>query len=86
MEQSPTACVLRMGNDLYGTAFAGGPGGAGSLFRIPIPSSLNISDPDSDMITLGFFRRPELNKCNSVRQLPGQHQHALAEHLNQCDR
>jgi uncharacterized repeat protein (TIGR03803 family) len=33
----PVAGVLVVGNSLYGTAFAGGPGGMGTVFGMPIP-------------------------------------------------
>jgi uncharacterized repeat protein (TIGR03803 family) len=33
----PVAPVLRVGKALYGVAFGGGPGAAGTVFRIPIP-------------------------------------------------
>ena len=33
----PVAPLLRVGSALFGTAFAGGPGGTGTVFRVPIP-------------------------------------------------
>lgn len=39
----PVAPLLRVGNALFGTAFAGGPGGSGTVFRIPIPLTAEIS-------------------------------------------
>ncbi|MEO6477570.1 MAG: choice-of-anchor tandem repeat GloVer-containing protein [Luteolibacter sp.] len=38
----PVAPLLRVGNALFGTAFGGGPGGSGTVFRIPIPLSAEI--------------------------------------------
>ncbi len=34
----PVAPLLRLGNSLYGTAFSGGPGAAGTVFSMPIPA------------------------------------------------
>lgn len=39
----PVAPLLRAGNALFGTAFAGGPGGTGTVFRIPIPLTSQVS-------------------------------------------
>lgn len=39
----PVAPLLRVGNALFGTAFAGGPGGSGTVFRIPIPLTAQVS-------------------------------------------
>ncbi|MES2923301.1 MAG: choice-of-anchor tandem repeat GloVer-containing protein [Verrucomicrobiota bacterium] len=39
----PVAALLRVGNALFGTAFAGGPGGSGTVFRIPIPLTSQIA-------------------------------------------
>ena len=39
----PVAPLLRVGHALFGTAFAGGPGGSGTVFRIPIPLSAELS-------------------------------------------
>jgi uncharacterized repeat protein (TIGR03803 family) len=35
----PVAGLLLVGNSLYGTAFSGGPGSAGTVFRLPIGAS-----------------------------------------------
>ncbi len=35
----PVAPVLRLGPDLFGTTFGGGPGRTGTVFRLPIPIS-----------------------------------------------
>jgi uncharacterized repeat protein (TIGR03803 family) len=34
----PVAPVLLLGNSVYGTAFSGGPGAAGTVFRFPLPA------------------------------------------------
>lgn len=39
----PVAPLLRVGNALFGTTFAGGPGGSGTVFRIPIPLTAQVS-------------------------------------------
>jgi uncharacterized repeat protein (TIGR03803 family) len=38
----PVAPLLRVGNALFGTAFAGGPGGTGTVFRVPIPLTTQL--------------------------------------------
>ncbi|MEO5711903.1 MAG: choice-of-anchor tandem repeat GloVer-containing protein [Luteolibacter sp.] len=38
----PVAPLLRVGNALFGTAFAGGPGGSGTVFRVPIPLTAQV--------------------------------------------
>ncbi|HEU5395813.1 MAG TPA: choice-of-anchor tandem repeat GloVer-containing protein, partial [Verrucomicrobiae bacterium] len=41
----PVASVLPVGNSLYGAAFAGGPGGEGTLFSLSLPpASARITD------------------------------------------
>lgn len=39
----PVAEVLRLGDTLYGTTVAGGPGGTGVVFAIPLPVSIDIA-------------------------------------------
>lgn len=39
----PVAPLLRVGHALFGTAFAGGPGGSGTVFRIPIPLTAQVT-------------------------------------------
>jgi uncharacterized repeat protein (TIGR03803 family) len=39
----PVAPLLRVGHTLFGTAFAGGPGSSGTVFRIPIPLTAQVS-------------------------------------------
>ena len=39
----PVADVLREGDTLYGTTVAGGPGGTGVVFGVPLPLSIDIS-------------------------------------------
>ncbi len=55
----PVAPVLRLGNSLYGTAFSGGPGAAGTVFSIPLPappaSITNIVSNGNGTVTLYFL-------------------------------
>jgi uncharacterized repeat protein (TIGR03803 family) len=64
----PVAPVLRQGNLLYGTAFAGGPGAAGTVFSVPLPSPAIITaivqNPDKS-VTLSFLGVP--NSTNVVQ-------------------
>ncbi len=39
----PVAPLVRVGHALFGTAFSGGPGGSGTVFRVPIPLTADIS-------------------------------------------
>lgn len=39
----PAAPPLRVGSALYGTTFAGGPGGTGTVYRVPIPLTVRPS-------------------------------------------
>ncbi len=39
----PVAEVLRLGDTLYGTTVAGGPGGTGVVFAIPLPITIEIA-------------------------------------------
>jgi len=55
----PVAPVLRLANSLYGTAFSGGPGAAGTVFRIPLPAPpaviTNIMQNGNGTVTLYFL-------------------------------
>jgi uncharacterized repeat protein (TIGR03803 family) len=58
----PVAGLLIVGNSLYGTAFSGGPGSVGTLFRLPIGTSPAIItkiilNPDRT-VTLFFLGAP----------------------------
>jgi uncharacterized repeat protein (TIGR03803 family) len=39
----PVAPLLRVGHALFGTAYAGGPGGSGTVFSIPIPLTAQVT-------------------------------------------
>jgi uncharacterized repeat protein (TIGR03803 family) len=57
----PIASLLLVGNSLYGTTFSGGPGSAGTIFRLPIvtPALItNIILHSDRTITLFFFGAP----------------------------
>ena len=55
----PVAPLLRVGGSLYGTAFGGGPGAAGTMFSVPIPAPpaviTNIVRNLNDTVTLSFL-------------------------------
>lgn len=65
----PVAPVLRLGDSLYGTAFSGGPGGAGTVFVVPIPPPpaviTNIVVNANGSVTLFFLGGP--NSTNVVQ-------------------
>jgi uncharacterized repeat protein (TIGR03803 family) len=65
----PVAPVLRLGNSLYGTTFSGGPGAAGTVFRIPLPAPpaiiINIVHNGNGSVTLSFLGGP--NSTNVVQ-------------------
>ena len=65
----PVAPVLRLGNSLYGTAFTGGPGGAGSIFVVAIPPPpaviTNIIHNADGTVTLFFVGGP--NSTNIIQ-------------------
>lgn len=69
----PVAPVLRLGNSLYGTAFSGGPGGAGTVFVIPIPPPpavvTNIVVNANGSVTLFFLGAP--NSTNVIQAATG---------------
>ena len=65
----PVAPVLRLGNSLYGTAFSGGPGAAGTVFRIPLPAPpaviTNVVHNLNGTVTLHFIGGP--NSTNIIQ-------------------
>jgi uncharacterized repeat protein (TIGR03803 family) len=65
----PVAPVLRLGNSLYGTAFSGGPGGAGTVFVVAIPPPpaviTNIVQNAGGSVTLFFLGGP--NSTNIIQ-------------------
>ena len=65
----PVAPVLRLGNSLYGTAFGGGPGAAGTVFSISIPAPpaviTNLVFNLNSTVTLSFLGAP--NSTNIIQ-------------------
>jgi uncharacterized repeat protein (TIGR03803 family) len=65
----PVSPVKRLGNALYGTTFAGGPGAAGTVFRVLIPPApsliTNIILAPSGNVTLYFLGGP--NTTNVIQ-------------------
>ncbi len=65
----PVAPVLRVGNSLYGTAFGGGPEGAGAVFVVAIPPAAavitNIAQNADGSVTLFFLGGP--NSTNVIQ-------------------
>jgi uncharacterized repeat protein (TIGR03803 family) len=68
----PVAPVLRLGNFLYGTAFSGGPGAAGTVFSIPLPAPpaviTNIVWNGNGTVTLYFLGAT--NSTNVIQAAP----------------
>jgi uncharacterized repeat protein (TIGR03803 family) len=62
----PVAPVLLLNHSVYGTAFSGGPFGAGMVFSIPLPATITgtFANPDRS-ITLSFLGVP--NSTNVVQ-------------------
>jgi uncharacterized repeat protein (TIGR03803 family) len=58
----PVAPVLRLGDSLFGTTFGGGPGAAGTVFRLPLPAApariTNILRHPDGTVTLDFLGAP----------------------------
>jgi len=62
----PVAGLLALGNLLYGTAFGGGPGAAGTVFGVAMPAMVTNIVPGADgSITLYFLGGP--NSTNVVQ-------------------
>lgn len=65
----PLGGLLPLGNSLYGTAFSGGPGAAGTVFCVTVPSPpaviTNIVYSSSGTVTLNFLGDP--NSTNIVQ-------------------
>ena len=61
----PVSPVVRLGNALYGSAFSGGPGGAGTIFRLPIPTYASVAGLSAGTITVNFSGAP--NSTNVVQ-------------------
>lgn len=65
----PVAPVLRLGNALYGTTFGGGPGAAGTVFRIPLPAPpaviTNMVRNPNGSVSLFFLGEP--NSTNVIQ-------------------
>jgi uncharacterized repeat protein (TIGR03803 family) len=64
----PVAPVTRVGNTLYGTTFAGGPGAVGTVFGVVIPAPVTITSILNNLngsVTLNFSGGP--NSTNIVQ-------------------
>lgn len=61
----PISPVVRLGNELYGSAFGGGPGGAGTIFRLPIPTYASVAGLSAGTINIVFSGAP--NSTNLVQ-------------------
>lgn len=61
----PVSPVVRVGNALYGAAFGGGPGGAGTIFRVPIPTVAAAPGQSGGNVILNFVGAP--NSTNVVQ-------------------
>ena len=65
----PVAGVLLLGRSLYGTAFSGGPGAAGTVFSLAVPTNpaviTNIVRNSNGSVTLYFLGDP--NTTNTVQ-------------------
>ena len=65
----PIAPIVRVGNALYGTTFSGGPGGAGTVFGIPLPAPpaviTNMVLNPNNSVTLFFLGGP--NSTNVIQ-------------------
>jgi uncharacterized repeat protein (TIGR03803 family) len=69
----PVAPVLLLGHSVYGTTFSGGPGAAGTVFSIPLPTPpaviTNIVQKANGSVTLYFLGAP--NTTNVIQAAPG---------------
>ncbi len=54
----PVSPVIRLGNALYGSAFGGGPGGAGTVFRLQIPSRAVVAAASEGRVDIDFNGAP----------------------------
>jgi uncharacterized repeat protein (TIGR03803 family) len=65
----PIAPVLRLGNSVYGTTFSGGPGAAGTVFSIPLPTPpaliTNAIQNVDGSVTIYFLGSP--NSTNVIQ-------------------
>lgn len=65
----PVAPVVQLGSSLYGTAFSGGPGGAGTVYTVAIPAPpaviTNIIQNADGSVTLFFLGGP--NSTNVIQ-------------------
>jgi uncharacterized repeat protein (TIGR03803 family) len=59
----PVAPLLLVGNTLFGTAFGGGPGAAGTVFRVAVPGLpaviTNVVRNQNGTVTLYFLGGPD---------------------------
>lgn len=61
----PISPVLLLGNALFGAAFGGGPGGAGTIFSLPIPTLASVGGISEGNLTIDFVGAP--NSTNVVQ-------------------
>jgi len=65
----PVAPVLRLDDSLYGTTFSGGPGGAGTVYRLAVPTRpaviTSIARTVNGGVTLDFLGAP--NSTNVIQ-------------------
>ncbi len=61
----PVSPVIRLGSELYGSAFGGGPGGAGTVYRLPIPMYAAIAGISAGNVMVDFVGAP--NSTNVVQ-------------------
>ena len=54
----PVSSVVLLDDALYGVAFSGGPGGAGTVFRVPFPSAVSIDGVLEDGVAIRFYGAP----------------------------
>jgi uncharacterized repeat protein (TIGR03803 family) len=65
----PVAPLLRVGDSLFGTAFSGGPGAAGTVFSVPVPAPpaviTNVVHHPDGTVMLYFLGEP--NTTNIIQ-------------------
>jgi uncharacterized repeat protein (TIGR03803 family) len=61
----PTSPLLRLGNTLYGPAFGGGPGGAGTIFSLPMSTQASVGNVSGGNLAINFVGAP--NSTNVVQ-------------------
>jgi uncharacterized repeat protein (TIGR03803 family) len=61
----PVSPLVRVGNALYGAAFGGGPGGAGTIFRVPLAPYAAVPGFSDGNVIVSFVGAP--NSTNVVQ-------------------